>query len=1085
MDEACKELDELKAAMKRLTADYHAKAELSESLKKAHSEQLVKVQEAKTEIEKQAQELSAQRDEISHARQMYEELKSDLHEKESMLRHLSSANNQLRTNCDEKLQKLETENRKLVSALDESNAKTEDQGQKIRAYKEEIEDLKGLLSILQKKCLDAEERAKAPMELKQREDMLMTVEQEKWEISDRLKWRNEQFDHLEEAHEKLQDQFRESKEEWELEKSTLLNEVCSLQMNLESQTRVSEGFRSQLQMCNHALAQEESRRKLLEIQLSESQKCYENVVAEYQGAQSMIESLTARRDGDIAALRDSLAMKETIFKEMEFIKARLEQENQELLGSLKELREAQISQAGAAPLSKFRQKLRVLEQVHKDCSAVLKAKEAEWSCKAEKMEMELNECRLELNSKDKQIEELQSELEGCHSLMMRLKAENEEISMMLMVMKSEFSKAHSELRDSEAETELCSKKKDEKMETELYECRLKLSSKDKQIEELQTELEGCHSLMMRLKAENEEISMTLMVMKTEFSKAHSELRDSEAETELCSKRKDEQISSLTEQLEKKNNCLLEALAEIEREREMKASLMQRVESSDCNEHKLFLMQKEIEKCKEMLQESSHHQDRLKEQASNRESSLREDLRKVSDALDKASSDLAEKTNKESEINFQLERLKPVAEQMEASKLDAETQLKACHDENRKMQKELEATVLAKMESEETFKQEKALFLQNAADKDENFDDLRRQLNLLEQEYARRETEASVLAYREAEKTFMREKESFLRIMEEKDKRIEDLRQQFLSLEQQYKRRETETSVLVKEAEKDFMQEKERFLRIVEEKGKMVDKLQQQIVLLEQESVKRETEAAIFARKEADKTFNEEKDGFLHIAADKDNRIDDLQKQIMSLGQELTNSVKMKQSEIDTLYKAWENISADWILSQLEIEERKHLIAEQEEEFDELKRKLEMEEKSLSELKKLIEQLEAELVLKRLEREREMGRYEEILRGLESTVLILESQVEDLKAEKRALLEVNARLELEKDELVDQMIGFCDQLDGFSRKDAELMVSLERITRIAENENIWYKEEEKNINSHSKRIAKVSNDERSPLKILNS
>ncbi|KAL5984957.1 hypothetical protein ACLOJK_038794 [Asimina triloba] len=1003
MDEVRKELDEVKEAMRKLTADYQAKAELAESVKKAHNEQLIKVQEANQEIENQARELNAKRDELSLVRQLCEGLKADLHEKESAVRHLSSVNDQLRTNCDEKLQTIGMENRKLIFALDETNAKVEGQDQKICSYKEEIEGLKGLLSASQKKCIDAEEKAKASKELKQRDDLLLKLEQEIADVSDQLKWRNEQFKHLKEAHDKLHEQFQASKKDWEAERSSLLDKICKLQTNLESQTRVSQDLRSQLQMCNQALAQEESRRKLLEIQVSELEKCYQNVVTEFQGAQTLIETLTMGRDKEIAALRDSLALTETLLKEKEFMRAHLEQENQELLASVKELQEAQINHSAATSLSKTRQKLRALEQVHKDCSSVLKSKEAEWNSKIEKMETDLGECQFEL---------------------------------------------------------FC---------------------KEKQVKELQTELDACHSSMMQLKTESEENSMRLMVMESQFSQSQMDLKNLEAEREWSGKRKDEQISALMEQLEKKNKALLDAQAEIGREREMKSLFVNRAESV-CNEQHLFLMQKELERCKEMIQESCRHQERLKEQGLGNERALNEDLKKASDALDKANSALAEKGNKVSEITSQLERLKVVTEQIEASKLEAEIELKACCDENQKLEEKLEATLLAKMESEESFKQEKALLHQILEEKVKCLNDLQQRSDFLEQEYSRRESDAAVLAH-EAEKTFMQEKERLLQMIEGKDKRNEDLQQQFLLLRQECERRKMEASVLLKEAEKGFMKEKERSLQIVEKKDILIENLQQKIVLLEQESLRRETEAATLAKMEADKTFNKEKDGFHRIITEKESRIEDLQQQILSLEQEMTKLVEAKNTEINTLYRVWEKIATDWLLSEIEVQQQNCLFAEQEEEIDGLRQKLKNENESLSGLKKLVEQIETDLVLKGLEMEREIDHQQEVLRGMESTVQVLESRVEELKAGTKELLEVNARLASEKDELLCQMMEFSDQIDCFLSIDAELMISLERIVQKGEKDDVS-KQEENNI-MHSKLKTEFLSDERLPFKVINS
>ncbi|RWR74111.1 bHLH family protein [Cinnamomum micranthum f. kanehirae] len=1009
MDEVCKELMEVKAEMEKLKADYRVKKELSESLRIAHSEQLVKIQEAKMEIEKQAQELNAKSEEITLSKQLCENLKLNLHEKESILKHLSSTNDQIRISSNEKLQKMEKETKELISALEEAKAKLEDQDQKISAYIMEIEGLNGLLSTSQKKCSEAEEKAKASKELRQRDDLLLKLEQESRKIEERLKWKNEQFNHLEEAHQKVQNQFGESKKEWESEKSTLVDEICSLQTNFESQVRVSESLRSKLQMCNQALAHEESRRKLLEIQLSESKTSYENVVAEFQGAQSIIESLTAKRDEEISALRDLMVTKEIHFKEMEYLRVRLEQENEELCGSLKELQEAQISQAGApSSVMKLRQKLRSLEQAHKDCSSILKAKEVE-----------------------------------CSSLA-------------------------------------------ERVEKDLVECQFKLTLKDKQIGELQTELEGCRSSMMRLKSQNEEISTTLRVLKSEFSEAHSEIKNSKVEMDLYNEQMEERISLLMEQLEKKNIALAKAQEDLEQERDMKASLMRRVESSDSKEEQYFLMQKEIERYEEMIKESLRYQEQLKAQASLKESALREDLRKVSDALDQANSELAEKSRERSKIEFELQSWKSVVKRMEETKQDTETQLTSYCDENQRLQREMEAAILSKMENDEAFKLERELLLQKGFEKNKMVDELLRQTALLEQESKRKETEAASLL-EEVEKS-----------TEEKDRKIDVLKQQLVLVEEESTRREAEAIIHAKtEAQKIFDRERERGLEkgnrschicnmrrrnsdkererllcVAEEKDSRLNELQQQILQLE-EDLRRETEAAISATVEAEKAFNKDKDNFLLIAAEKDQLINDHQHRILLLEQELVNMECTKQSEISNICEAWEKLVTDWMMAKLDIHDQSLYVTEQEEELDGLKQKLESKENSLSESKKRLEQLKAKLELRQLEKEKEMDLFEEV------------------KAERKSLLKVNARLLAERDGLMDQMIKFYDRIGGFSIEDMELMKSFEKIVQKFETakecqgDGLFASSEDKNICSPLKKKAELDFDNRSPLKVLNN
>lgn len=79
--------------------------------------------------------------------------------------------------------------------------------------------------------------------------------------------------------------------------------------------------------------------------------------------------------------------------------------------------------------------------MHRDCSANLRAEEAEWSSQLEKMDLKLNDYRSELERKDAALEEQKMELESCYSLTLQLKIQNEELSVMLLLLKAGLSEA--------------------------------------------------------------------------------------------------------------------------------------------------------------------------------------------------------------------------------------------------------------------------------------------------------------------------------------------------------------------------------------------------------------------------------------------------------------------------------------------------------------------------------------------------------------------------------------------------------------------------------------------------------------------
>lgn len=496
MDAVYKELDKVKTEMEGLKEECRTKTELSENLRKAHCEQLIKLKEAKSQIEKRDQELNAKSGEISELRQLYESLKSSLNEKESLLSHLRFADEKLQVDFGKRTCELEGENKQLALALDEVTLRNQDLELKICAGNEEIEGLKKLLSDRMKKCLEAEQRMQATKGLQQRNDVILRVEEENRSLKDQLKWKNEQFAHLEEAHERLQIQFRSSKEEWDVDKSALLEEICKLQTSLDSQTRITESLETQLRMCNQALAHEESKRKFLEAEVSELNSRFENVFIECQEAKSKIEQLTLDRDEEIAKLRNLLGTKETVSKEMEYRFAQLEQENQELKGSLKVFQDAEIKNAEATfSLKKMQNKMKDLEKLHGKCSTNLKEKEIEWSDRMDKVRGAMNGYISELKGKNKQIQELQVALENCHFL---LEVQNEEIFVVTMVLQSEFSAAYLNLFIAKAEMELQNKEKDEKILLLTEQVEIKNSSLDKVHVDLEQKCKEVALLMERV-----------------------------------------------------------------------------------------------------------------------------------------------------------------------------------------------------------------------------------------------------------------------------------------------------------------------------------------------------------------------------------------------------------------------------------------------------------------------------------------------------------------------------------------------------------------------------------------------------------
>ncbi|XP_030975538.1 uncharacterized protein At4g38062 isoform X2 [Quercus lobata] len=993
MDRAYEELHDAKAEIEKLKAEYKSKAELCENLKKTHNEQLIKLQEASLKIEKQSQELNDKTQEISEVKQMCEELKCSFNEKEFIIKRLSAANDKHRADYDEKCLKWEKENRDLMLALDEANEKIMDQEQSIRAHKEEIEGLKGCLSVSQKKCSEAEKRAKASKELSVRDDMLLNLEDENRKLKDQLKWKKEHFAHLEEAHEKLRNQFRASKKEWEQEKSSLFDEICSLQTSLDSQTRISEDLKNKLKMCNQALAHEESRRKYLEVQVSEFQTRFENAFTECQDAKSLLDCLTTDRDNEISALRHSLGTKETIYKEMKYQARKLEQENKELRISLRELQEAQIQESGASSsLAKLRNKLKSLEQMHRECTPNLRAKEAELSSQLEKLGAELNDCRSELENKDAAIKELMMEFEGCQSLAMQLKLENQELKLGISEaqLKLANEKAKMDVRDKEREESISLLMKQLEMtNAALSEAQLKLAKEKAELIVGDKEREDNVSLLMKqLEMKNAALVRAQIDIREEREKAESLLRKVES-LEVIEEQQLLMQKELESYREMKNTALVRAQTDIIEERKKAELLLRRVESLEFIEEQQLIMQKELERYREMLEESSRCQLLLKEQVLQIESSSKEKLTEVCDALERANTELAEKICEENEIEFELQIWKSKAEH-----------LKGELEENHEVRKELEASLLAQIDVGETIKQEKNGLVQMLEEKDVRMDNLQQQILLQEQELKKREAEAASFAGMETAMSFESEKTSFFQTMTEKDK--------------------------------------------------ILEQLEKEVGWLEQESLRRELESAILSQIVAERTFEHEKEKIIHLLDEKNQRIDDLMQFVKSLEQKFNGSLVSfssqlaeKQAEINLVHEAWERIAAAEILALLEVEEKKLMVEELEDDIRNIQQKLELQERSLCHSRQQALEIEAELDAKQLE-------MKNLTTQMETKLQTSDAFINELKSEKRSLLEDVMKLSSDRENLLGFIAGLSDRISELSAADSQMMGVLSNLVHSFDN-----------------------------------
>lgn len=840
------ELDETKAEVEKLKLDYQTKLELSESLKKALNKQRIKTQEVGLEVKKLSQELGNKAEELSTSSLLCEELESKLKEKDSVIKHLTSANDKLRGDWKEKLQRFEEDNRGLALALDEANGKNMDQEKQIHSLKEEIQGLKGFVSFSQNKCSEADKNAKTCKDARQRDDLLFNLEEEKSKYENQLKWKKEQFCHLEDAHKKIKSQFQVKEKEWERERASLVDEISALHTNLDSQVRIAESLKSRLEMCNNALAHEESKRKRLEAELYESKAQFDNVLTEYEEAKSRIENLTYQRDEEIGRLRNSLGTKESHYKEMEYQVRWLEQEKQELTSSLKALQEAQIQEAGnSSSAAKLRNKLRNLEHVHKDCPARLKEKEMEWSSQLQDLMQKLDCYSSELESAKVLTEKLKKDAETHDSEVMELEMQ---ATLMSLVFKSEFLEARQKLYNVYQENNMKS--------SALTQAQKDFEEERKKVIQLSEKVE---SLTFNDK-EEEKISL-LQEIETRGELQH------ESDANICELKK--QLQSMETELNEVRHALRvadEALDENLRdgrefEMQIWKSTAQELKFNLEEDHKMF---REV-------------QASLNAQLLN----MKGQAEKLCDAVHAANDELATKFCKVNEFEFELQIWKSVAEQ-----------LKGNLEENQQMRKQVEASLLAEVEMEENLKQENINLLDLIEDKDQTIDGLQQQLISMRKSSRNGELEGA---------NYEHNKESLHLLVEEKDQRIEGLQQLVTSLEQEFESSTSSFSSKLSHMQMEINAFRQAWNKVAagmifkeieaQEKNLIVAEIQDDLTRLEAELQAKESEVGSLTNEL--KKLNAEKDKIfedvLHLSSERESLFEAIEGLSERLEQELNKS----------------------------------------------------------------------------------------------------------------------------------------------------------------------------------------------------
>ncbi|CAN7133350.1 unnamed protein product [Brassica rapa subsp. narinosa] len=978
MEKVYEELDEVKAANEKLRADFRAKTELLENLKKVQNKQLIEIQEERSVIEKQGFESEEKAREISELKRTNEDLQRCLREKDSVLKRLNEVNDKLRADGEEKNRGFEEERRKLVLALDEASEKNIDLERKSNAYRAEIEGLKGSLAAAEKKKTEAEKTVRALKEARGRDDVAVKLEEEKAQVEEKLKWKKEQFKHLEEAYEKLNNTFESRKKEWEEERSTILDEIYSLQTKVDSQIRISEDLEKKLQMCNSVLTQEETRRKHLEIQVSELKAKYEDAFAECRDARTQLDELVGKRDEEVAELRHSLSTKEAYFKEMKYENGKLEQENRELLASLRELQEATIQGSGSSALSKLKNKLRNLENVHKNCSANLRSRESEWRSQLEKMAEEMSDYKSQLGSKEAAVNELELELENFHSSADIMRLQYEEISVMFLVLSRTVSEAQSRLVNVTDEQTKDERSKEKRCSILIEELEQKSVALAKAREETEAERERVACLLKRVETLDHFEEQNLQMQKEVERYRQTVEESSKLQTQMKEKLKEAEID-FEEKLLQVCDALDNTNSDLVAEREKVMNLTRQIESFGVIKEKNLVMEKELQKHKEMLEESEKRRMVLEEL----ESDSKENIRELCSKVDTAYAKLAEEVEK----NVSLIRKTESIDQ---------------NEEQRHRELESYKERLEKVTKSQTLLQEKVVEVESHSKR--KLAEVSEALEAANCELSDKTSEAYQLEFQLwVWKSIAKRLKVELEQNQNLRKRVEASLLEQVTLGDAMRQERNELVDKLKAAAMSDS-EKEILIKIMRENDKNLEEVQREVELSQQESLTRELEGALFA----------------HITAERvlQNERDELESSLKSVSLLLEE----KQNEAIMVYKAWEKLAADKIITEVETEAKKLMIIELEEDISSISQKLERSDEYVSCFRVELESKQGEL-------KEVTTQMQEKLRTSEADKTELVKQVTSLSSERQDLLCFISELE-------NGMSKQCDE-------DTKLMKALEK------------------------------------------
>ncbi|KAG0477371.1 hypothetical protein HPP92_014212 [Vanilla planifolia] len=462
--------------------------------------------------------------------------------------------------------------------------------------------------------------------------------------------------------------------------------------------------------------------------------------------------------------------------------------------------------------------------------------------------------------------------------------------------------------------------------------------------------------------ENDEMSILIALLKSKFTEICCDVQRYNLEVEQHNRKTEVRVTILREQLENRTVALIQALAELSKERKMVESLKTRIEKLEYVKNEYITLQKELNSCESVLTELAENVDRITEEAALMEIDLKENLREVSYTLDEANISLSEKMCSLEEVEFKLREQRKVISHSEHVKCDLDAELKRYHQENYETRTRMEPAVLERKELEKLLTEEKESFHRTLEEKERRIHELEQQNIMLQEQLAGKDLETSAAHKTDLHQLVAKENQAFQAFAENVHRRLNFMLAALETLELNHKTGVDGILINLEES-------KSRCLGFLEEKLCVITDIKECIMSCDQERIRLVEEVANY--KHADMFLGDTK-----------------------------------------LHEELDNIISAQILDKQEMKYRNFLISELEKDVASLQVKLESEEKLSSSLAGSIKEIQAQLGKEKFQVDIELC----------NSLRFLENKKET-QVNRGAVIEIMEKFPPWKEVLIEQMKDF--------------------------------------------------------------